>query len=153
MQKALERDARGGTRYTEMLLAHYGVHNPDARLQRPEFLGGEHIPLTQTQVAQTSGSNTTGQTTPQGNLSAFSLTTDNSNLITKSFTEHGYLIILASVRTEHTYQNNLDKFWSRSKRFDFHHPVFNNIGEQPVHKGEIKYNYGQHTAIFGYQEA
>ncbi len=110
MAKALERDARGGTRYTEMLLAHYGVHNPDARLQRPEFLGGEHIPLSQTQVAQTSASNVTGSSTPQGNLSAFSVTADQSNLITKSFTEHGYIIITACVRTEHTYQDNLDKF-------------------------------------------
>ncbi len=109
MQRALERDARGGTRYTEQIQARYGVSNPDSRLQRPEFLGGQHIPLQQNQVEQTSATAQTGSRTPQGNLAAYSLTSDSDNITTKSFTEHGYIFVLACVRTEHTYQQNIER--------------------------------------------
>lgn len=109
IQRALERDARSGTRYTEMIEAHYGVSNPDSRLQRPEFLGGDHMALNQQQVAQTSATNQTGAATPQGNLAAYSLTSGGKTMFTKSFTEHGYLIIVTGVRTNLTYQNNIEK--------------------------------------------
>ncbi len=110
IQRALERDARSGTRYTEMIEAHYGVSNPDSRLQRPEFLGGDHMPLNQQQVAQTSSTNPKDSSyTPQGNLAAYSLTSGGKTLFTKSFTEHGYLIIVSGIRTNLTYQNNIEK--------------------------------------------
>ncbi len=109
MQRFMETDARSGTRYTEKIQAHFGVTNPDSRLQRPEFLGAKHIPLSQTQVNQTSATNVTGGATPLGETGAYSLTMDTSDLVNKSFTEHGYLIILACVRTEQSYQQNVEK--------------------------------------------
>lgn len=151
LQKMFEKDARGGTRYTEILLNHFGVQSPDARLQRSEYLGGKKIPITMAQVVQTSS---TDSTSPQGNTAAFSYTFDKTHICTKSFTEHGLIIVLAMVRTTHTYQQGLAKMWSRKTRTNFYMPIFANIGEQPILNKEI---YAQGTEVddnvFGYQEA
>lgn len=151
IQKLYEADARGGTRYTELLKAHFGVTSPDSRLQRPEYLGGKRIPINIDQVLQTSSTN---GVSPQGNTAAFSLTVDRDNMFTKSFTEHGYLFGLACIRTDHTYQQGIDRFWSRKRRFDFYWPALAHIGEQAVLKKEI-YCTGDETDenAFGYQEA
>lgn len=151
IQKLYEKDARGGTRYREMLSAHFGVQSPDSRMQVPEYLGGKRIPINIDQVLQTSE---TTSTSPQGNTAAFSLTTDVSSVFTKSFTEHGYIIGLACVRTDHTYQQGVERFWSRQRRFDFYWPTLANIGEQAVLRKELcatGHNTDEHP--FGYQEA
>jgi len=155
-QKVLERDARGGTRYVEMLKAHFGVTSPDFRLQRPEYLGGSSqrvnvaaIPQqSQTPVAPDDG-------TPQGNLAAYTLA-HGSCRFNKSFVEHGYLIGLANVRTDISYQNGLHKLWSRRTRFDFYLPALAHLGEQAVLQKEIYYPPDPMTHapddVFGYQE-
>lgn len=151
IQKLYERDARGGTRYIEILKSHFGVTSPDARLQRPEYLGGNRIPININQVIQNSAS---GDGTPQGTTTAYSLTTDTHSDFTRSFVEHGFVIGLMVARYDHTYQQGLERFWSRKDRFDYYWPVFANIGEQAVLNQEI---YAQGTAkdteVFGYQEA
>lgn len=151
IQKLYERDARGGTRYIEIIKSHFGVTSPDARQQRPEYLGGKRIPINIDQVLQTSATDTTS---PQGNTAAFSLTVDVDGSFTKSFTEHGFIIGLACIRTEHTYQQGVEKMWNRKRRFDFYWPALANIGEQPILNKEI---YAQGTSadneVFGYQEA
>ena len=150
-QKFFEKDARGGTRYPEMIRSHFGVLNPDARVQRPEYLGGKRIPINVNQVVQTSS---TDATSPQGNVAAYSLTVDRGNMFIKSFTEHGFIIGLACVRTEHTYQQGIERFWSRDDRIDYYFPAFANIGEQAILNKEI---YAAGVAAdnnaFGYQEA
>lgn len=150
LQKLFEKDARGGGRYISVLLTHFGVESPDARLQRPEFLGGFSCPIRVSQVAQTSES----ANTPQGNVAAFSLTSDSRSLFTKSFTEHGFIIGVCVARYKHTYQQGLERFWSRKTRFDYYWPVFANIGEQAILNKEI---YATGTSaddeVFGYQEA
>lgn len=152
IQRMYEKDARGGTRYIEILKAHFGVTSPDARLQRPEYLGGNRVPITINQVIQQSA--TAEGSTPQGNTAAMSLTTDSHDDFTKSFTEHGYVIGLMVARYDHTYQQGLDRLWSRKDRFDFYWPVFANLGEQAVKNKEI---FAQGTSVddevFGYQEA
>lgn len=150
IQKIYEKDARGGTRYIEILKSHFGVTSPDARLQRPEYLGGNRIPININQVVQQSETSTT----PQGNVSAYSLTVDSHSDFTKSFVEHGYIIGLAVARYDHTYQQGLLRMWSRKDRFDFYWPALANIGEQPVLNKEI-YAQGDGTddEVFGYQEA
>ena len=149
-QKLYEKDARGGTRYTEVLRSHFGVISPDARLQRPELLSYNHIPINIQQVVQNSE---TGET-PQGSTTAFSVTGNTDGSFIKSFVEHGYIIGLACARYIHTYQQGLNRMWSRSSRFDFYWPVFSNIGEQPVLNKEI-YAQGTETdnEVFGYNEA
>lgn len=151
LQKLYERDARGGTRYIEILRSHFGVISDDARLQRAEYLGGKRVPITITQVPQTSATN---DTSPQGNTAAFSLTGDYSEYFTKSFKEHGIIIGMVDVRTEHTYQQGIERFWSRKTRTDFYLPVLANIGEQAILNKEI---FAQGTSAdneaFGYQEA
>lgn len=151
IQKLYERDARGGTRYIEILKSHFGVTSPDARLQRPEYLGGSRIPININQVVQSSG---TADQSPQGNVAAYSVTTDTHSDFTKSFVEHGFLIGLMVARYDHTYQQGLDRFWSRKDRFDYYWPVFANLGEQAVLNKEL---YAQGTdedeEVFGYQEA
>ena len=151
LQRLLERDARGGGRYTSILLSHFGVQSPDARLQRAEYLGGKRIPININQVLQTSS---TDETSPQGNTAAYSLTTDVSSSFTKSFVEHGFLIGVCCLRTEHSYQQGVERMWSRKGRFDYYWPVLANIGEQAVLNKEI---YAQGNAdddgVFGYQEA
>lgn len=152
IQKLYERDARGGTRYTELLRAHFGVSSPDARLQRPEYLGGNRVPININQVIQNSAE-VTGST-PLGATGAMSLTTDVHNDFRKSFVEHGFVIGVMVARYDHTYQQGLERFWSRRDRFDYYWPVFANLGEQPILNKEI---YAQGNAkddeVFGYQEA
>lgn len=150
IQRMLERDARGGSRYTEILRAHFGVVSPDGRLQRPEFLGGKRCRLGMQQVLQTSASGSSS--TPQGNTAAFSLTTDRSSYFTKSFTEHGYIIPVMCVRTKHTYQQGINKLWSRRERFDFYWPAFAHIGEQPILNKEL-FVGARPNETFGFQEA
>lgn len=151
VQRLYEKRARGGSRYIEQIKALFGVDSPDSRLQRPEYLGGSRIPISMNQVLQTSG---TTDVSPQGNTAAYSQTNFNENSFTKSFTEHGYIIGLACVRTSHTYQQGIERFWSRKKFFDFYVPQLANIGEVAVLNKEI---YAQGTATddeaFGYQEA
>ena len=116
IQKLLERDARGGTRYTEIIRAHFGVQSPDARLQRPEYLGGGSVPIVVNPIAQTSGTSASGTTTPLGNLAAMGTSLATGHGFTQSFTEHGHIIGLVSVRADLTYQQGLRKFWSRKDR-------------------------------------
>lgn len=129
LQRLFEKDARGGTRYIELLHTHFGVTSPDARLQRPEYLGGDRISLNMEQVIQTSESSSIS---PQGNVAGLSLTNNIGNSFTKSFTEHGYILGLACIRPQHSYQNGISRLWSRNERFDFYYPALANIGEQPV---------------------
>ena len=152
MQKLLERDARGGTRYIEMIKSHFGVTSPDARLQRSEYLGGNRIRINVNQIVQQSA--TTTGSTPQGNPVGLSVTHDNADSFTRSFTEHGFVIGLMVARYPHTYQQGLERFWSRKTRFDYYFPVFANIGEQAVLNKEI-YATGTEDdeKAFGYQEA
>ncbi len=152
IQRLYEKDARGGTRYRELLKAHFGVTAPDSRVQVPEYLGGCRVPINVNQVLQTSATN---DVTPQGNTAAYSCTTDSRSLFTSSFVEHGMLIGLACVRVEHSYCQGVERFWSRKRRFDFYWPTLANIGEQAVLKKEI-FASGTVSAddqAFGYQEA
>ncbi len=153
IQKLYERDARGGSRYIEILKSHFGVTSPDARLQRPEYLGGNRVPININQVIQQSGTGS-GSSTPQGTVVGMSQTTDTHADFIKSFTEHGFIIGVMVARYDHTYQQGLDRLWSRKDRFDYYWPVFANIGEQAVKNKEI---YAQGNAeddqVFGYQEA
>lgn len=152
IQKLYEKDARGGTRYIEILKSHFGVTSPDARLQRPEYLGGNRIPVNINQVVQNSATQADG--TPLGDTAAFSVTTDVHGDFIKSFVEHGFVIGVMVARYDHTYQQGLERFWSRRDRLDYYFPVFANIGEQPILNKEI---YAQGTTqddeVFGYQEA
>ncbi len=154
IQRLLERDARGGTRYTEILRSHFGVVSPDARLQRPEYLGGGHSPININPIAQTSGSGATGTTAPLGTLGAMGTSLMQGHGFSQSFTEHGMIIGLVNVRADLTYQQGLHKMWSRSTRYDFYFPVFAHLGEQAVLNKEI-YVTGDDTqdnGVFGYQE-
>jgi hypothetical protein len=152
IQKFYEQQARGGSRYTEVVRSFFGVTSPDSRLQRPEYLGGNRVPINVNQIIQQSGTESSG--TPQGTVVGQSLTTDSHSDFTKSFTEHGLIIGLMVARYDHTYQQGLNRLWSRKDKFDFYWPVFANIGEQPVKNKEI---YAQGNAkddeVFGYQEA
>lgn len=151
IQKLLEKDARGGTRYREVLREHFGVISPDSRMQIPEYLGGYRLPINVSQVIQTSS---TDNTSPLGNTAALSVTTMNKPMFTKSFTEHGFIMGLAVVRTDQTYQQGIERMWSRTGRYDYYWPVLANIGEQAILNKEI---YAQGNAkddeAFGYQEA
>ena len=150
LQRLYERDARGGTRYTEILRAHFGVVSPDARLQRPEYLGGSSSRININPVVQNSQ---TTDVTPQGNLAAFGVAGDVFHGFTKSFVEHGYIIGLMNVRADLTYQQGLNRMWSRRGRFDFYWPALAHLGEQAVLNKEI-YAQGteQDDEVFGYQE-
>lgn len=151
VQRMYERDARGGTRYTEIIRSHFGVTSPDARLQRPEYLGGGTVPLNVNPIAQTS--NTATQPTPQGNLAAMGTFSTSRIGFTQSFTEHCLLLGLVSVRADLNYQQGLNRMWSRNTRFDFYWPALSHLGEQTVLNKEI---YAQGTSAddlaFGYQE-
>lgn len=155
IQHLYETDARGGTRYREIIKAHFGVVSPDARQQVPEFLGGIKTPLNVDQVVQTSGTQTENgtQTTPQGNVTGFTHAGDTGALFTKSFTEHTIVMVLACVRTLHTYQQGIERMWFKKKRLDFYWPEFANLGEQAILNQEI---FAQGTdkdkEAFGYQE-
>lgn len=153
LQKLYEKDARGGTRYIEMIKTHFGVTSPDARLQRSEYLGGNRIRLTVHQIVQQSA--TASGSTPQGNPVGLSVTLDNADSFCRSFTEHGFVIGLMVARYPHTYQQGIERFWSRKNRLDYYFPVFANIGEQPVLYKEIFANPkgDLDDKAFGYQEA
>ncbi|AXH74280.1 MAG: major capsid protein [Microviridae sp.] len=152
IQKLLERDARGGTRYTEIVRSHFGVASPDSRLQRPEYLGGGSVPLIVNPVAQSSGTGITGGTTPLGTLGGLG-TVVGRNGFSQSFTEHGHIIGLVSVRADLSYQQGLRRFWSRSTRYDFYFPAFAMLGEQSILNKEIYCDGSANdTAVFGYQE-
>lgn len=154
IQKLYERDARGGTRYTEIVRAHFGVISPDARLQRPEYLGGGSTPINVNPIAQTSA--VPSQPTPQGNLAAMATAVINNHGFSKSFTEHGYIIGLVSVRASLSYQQGLPRMYARSTRWDFYWPALAHIGEQAILNKEIyavgSANPTQDAAVFGYQE-
>lgn len=157
LQKLLEKDARGGTRYVEYILSHFGVTSPDARLQNPEFLGGKRIPLNVQQVANTTSvAGTSTDVTGLGELGAYSLTNGNAGF-SKGFTEHGFIIGVSCLRYRHSYQQGVERFWNRTKRTDFYDPVFANIGEQPVYKTELYFAEGMSSdsfdVPFGYNEA
>lgn len=151
VQHIFERDARTGTRYKEILQGAWGVTSPDARLDRSEYIGGYRLPININQVIQTSS---TDSTSPQGNTAAFSMTTMSRNMATYSATEHGFIIGLAAIRVDHSYQQGLSRMWTRSTRFSYYDPMLANLGEQAVLNQEI---YAQGTAVdeevFGYQEA
>lgn len=175
IQKFYERSARSGSRYIESILAHFSVQNPDYRLQRPEYLGGKRVPINMNSVVQTDASGkaswydsdnstwVTDDKTPQGNLAAYSATSDtNEDMFTRSFTEHGILMCLAVIRTDRTYQQGINRMWSRKSMFDFYWPELANLGEQAVLNKEI---YAQGSSAinsntgkpydeeaFGYQE-
>ena len=150
MQKFYERLARGGSRYTEVLRSFFGVVSPDARLQRPEFLGSFTKMVNVNPIAQTSA---TDNTSPQGNLSAYGVTAAKFHGFTKSFVEHGYIIGFVSARADLTYQQGVNKMWLRSTVYDFYWPTFAHLGEQAIELREI-YAQGTEddTSVFGYQE-
>lgn len=153
IQKLLERDARGGTRYTEIIRAHFGVISPDARLQRPEYIGGGTSNININPIAQTSGTSASGTTTPLGTLAAMGTALAHNHGFTYSATEHGVILGLVSVRADLTYQQGLSRMWSRSTRYDFYFPAFATLGEQAVLNKEI-YVRGDanDSLVFGYQE-
>lgn len=150
MQKFYERLARGGSRYTEVLRSFFGVVSPDARLQRPEFLGSFTKMVMVNPIAQTSA---TDDITPQGNLSAYGVTASKFHGFTKSFVEHGYIIGFVCARADLTYQQGINKMWLRSTVYDFYWPTFAHLGEQAIELREI-YAQGTEsdTIVFGYQE-
>ena len=153
IQKLLERDARGGTRYTEILRSHFGVTSPDARLQRPEYLGGGSTLINISPIAQTTGTGISGQTTPQGNLAAMGVYHAHNHGFTQSFVEHGYVIGVIAVRADLTYQQGLRRHWSRSTRYDYYFPAFAMLGEQAILNKEIYVTGGSSDSnVFGYQE-
>lgn len=149
LQRLYERDARGGTRYIEIIRSHFGVDSPDARMQRPEYLGGNRIPISIHQITNQSQ----GENEFLGDLGAMSLTTDKHSDFVKSFTEHGFVIGICVARYDHSYPQGLERFWSRKTRFDYYWPVFANLGEQAILKKEL-YLTGKESDndVFGYQE-
>lgn len=152
IQRLLERDARGGTRYTEILRSHFHVVSPDARLQRPEYLGGC---TTRINVHPVAGTNN-AVSTSQGRLGAFATSSVERCGFVKSFTEHGYVIGLVSVRADLTYQQGMERMWNRRNRFDFYWPALAHLGEQAVLNQEIfavgAVNPAQDAGTWGYQE-
>ena len=151
-QQMLETDARSGSRYIELLRGHFGVISPDGRLQRPELLSANRTRINVHQIVQQSES---GET-PLGTTAAMSLTSNTDNSFVKSFTEHGYVIGVMCARYNHTYQQGLQRMWSRKNRLDYYFPILANIGEQPIYSREIYYEndgFGSLDDVFGYQEA
>lgn len=150
IQKFYEKWARGGSRYTETLRVMFNVISPDARLQRPEYLGGTHSRINIVPTAQTSSTDTVS---PQSNLSAFGVLGDSAHGFNKSFVEHGYVIGLVCLRADITYQQGLNRMWSRRQLFDFYWPTLAHLGEQVVYNREI-YTQGKaaDNGVFGYQE-
>ena len=149
LQRLFERDARGGTRYIEILKAHFGVTSPDARLQRPEYLGGGSTPLNVNPIAQT---NSTDATTPQGNLAAMGTVSVRNNGFSRSFVEHGYIIGLVSARADLTYQQGLNRLWSRKTRFDFYWPACASRKQAVLNKEIYYQGSSADDLVFGYQE-
>lgn len=158
IQRLLERDARGGSRYVEQLLSHFGVRSPDFRLQRPEYIGGGKSMVQTNPIAQTSATGASTNDglpgTPLGNLAAFSTAQGGGHRFSYSATEHGYIIGLAQVRCDVTYQQGLRRHWSRRTRYDYYFPAFAHLGEQAVLRQEIYCNgdNANDPVVFGYQE-
>ena len=153
IQKLLERDARGGTRYTEIVTSHFGVRSPDSRLQRPEYIGGGSSLISINPVMQTSATGVSGGSTPIGNLAAFGTFLHQGHGFTYSSVEHGHIIGFASVRADLTYQQGLRKLWSRSTRYDYYFPAFAMLGEQAILNKEIYCDGSANdNNVFGYQE-
>lgn len=155
IQRIYERDARSGTRYVEALKARWKVTSPDARLQRPEYLGGGSTPIVISPIAQSSATDTAIPTqTPQGNLSAVGTAGFHGIGFAKSFVEHGYIMGIMSARADYNYCQGLDRLWTRSTRFDFAEPALTHLGEQTVLNKEIYYqnNVTPDNQVFGYQE-
>lgn len=150
IQRFYEKQARGGSRYIEVIKSFFNVDSPDARLQRSEYLGGNRVPLNVSDVEQTSA--TQVGLTPQGNLTGISHTGDVNYDFTKSFTEHGYVLGVMVLRYHHTYQQGLERHWSRKTLFDYYNPTFANLGEMPVYENEIYFDSVSNN-VFGYQEA
>lgn len=158
IQRLLERDARGGTRYREILRSHFNVVSPDASLQVSEYLGGQRLRINVQSVAQTSESGDT----PQANLAGYSITANNNSDFIKSFTEHGYVIGVMCIRTANTYQQGINRMFSRRRRFDYYFPALANLGEQAVLNKELYWNFGNSDGMidgndynegtFGFQE-
>ena len=150
-QKVLERDARGGTRYTEIIRSHFGVISPDARLQRPEYLGGGSTPIIINPTVQTSGTSASGTTTPMGTLAGVGAGVARHHGFTQSFTEHGVILGLISVRADLTYQQGVRRMYSRETRYDYYLPAFAMLGEQAILNKEI-YARGDSNddSVFGY---
>jgi len=154
IQRLLERDARGGTRYIEIIRSHFGVTSPDARLQRPEFLGGGSSMVNINPVAQTAADDIGSEQTPLANLAAFGTVSASGHGFTKSFVEHGHVIGLVNVRADLTYQQGLNRMWSRQTRFDFFWPALSHLGEQAVLSKEIFVDSSEEDEdVWGYQEA
>ena len=153
IQRLLEKDARGGTRYREMLKAHFGVTIPDLTIQVPEYLGGKRVPLNITQVLQTSETNIS----PLGTTGAFSNTSCSDYGFIKSFNEYGMILGVMCVRPEQSYSQGIPKFWTKNRRYDWYLPALANIGEQPVFKRELfianSPTAAELESVFGYQEA
>ena len=150
-QRLLERDARSGTRYNELILAHFGVTVPDYRVQRPEFLGGGSERINVQSVAQTSGQPTPAANDKLGHLASFG-TVSGTHGFTKSFTEHGIIIGMINVRSDITYSQGIERYWSKSTRFDFYYPVLAQIGEQAVLMKEIYEGAASPDNAWGFQE-
>lgn len=152
-QRFLERDARGGTRYIELIWSHFRVKSDDARLQRAEYLGGGSTPIVFSPIAQTTQAVAPTNKDGLANLGGTAASIASNHGFTKSFTEHGIVIGIVNVRGDLTYSQGLERFWSRSTRYDFYWPVFAHLGEQSVLSREI---YADGTAgdttVFGYQE-
>jgi hypothetical protein len=153
LQEWLERNARGGARYIEIITAHFGVRSSDARLQRPEFLGGSSTPITISEVLQTS--NTAGATgdkaTPQGNMAGHGVSVGSSNYVSYRAEEHGYIIGIMSVMPKTAYQQGVPKHWKKLDKFDYYWPSFANIGEQPIYNEELYHqNNPDDAEVFGY---
>ena len=150
VQKFMERSARGGARYIEIIKSMFGVDSPDARLQRSEYLGGHRVPINIHQIVNT----TETVDTPLGNVGAMSVTSDVHNDFIHSFTEHGFVIGICTVRYKHSYPQGVDRFWTRNTKFDYYWPVFACIGEQPILNKEIYCGDStERDNVFGYQEA
>ena len=148
VQKFYEALARGGSRYIEIIAQMFNVQSPDARMQRPEYLGGNRVPISIHQITNQSQ----GENDFLGDLGAMSLTTDKHSDFVKSFTEHGFIIGLCCARYDHSYPQGLEKFWSRRSRFSFYWPVFANLGEEAVYKQELFFDGTTTQGVFGYQE-
>jgi hypothetical protein len=151
VQQFMEADARGGTRYREIISNHFGVNIDDKTVQIPEYLGGQRYMINVSQVVQTSA---TDATSPQGNTAAISVTPFTENSFTKSFQEHGYVIGVCCIRNDNTYQQGLERMWNRTEKYDFYWPEFAHLGEQAVLNKEIFVQATESDEkAFGYQEA
>ena len=155
LQEWLERTARGGARYIEQILAHFGVVSPDARLQRPEYLGGGVNPVVVSEVLNTAGDTGATEPLPQGNMAGHGISVGNTNRWKRKFTEHGYVIGVMSVLPKTAYQNNIERHFSRTDKLDYYWPDFAQLGEQEVKNKEVFWNEnfddGTYDEAFGYQ--